>query len=397
MNLEALRSANFRTYLLGSFFAINAIWIFRIALAWLAWDLTGSGTFTGIVAFLSSAPSMIFSPFFGVLVDRVNVRTAGLITQFAMLCVTLLTALLLSLDAMTNLLLAIVAFASGTVVSAHHPVRLSMAPRLVDREHVPSVVNLTAINFNLARTISPALGGLAMAHLGIAATLWLVTLFISPFLLAIWLLHIRPLDTPTDRKTSYFVSLQQGFLHMLDDGLMRRAMMLTFLTAFTIRGLLDILPIVADGLYERGVEGFGLLASAAGAGALLAGVAKAIARPQTGRHIPLLLYIIALISLGCLPLMASFQSWNGALIIAMVSGFGATFVAVSLQTTIQQNLEDHLRGRVMSLWIVVAVGGTALGATTLGLASDVIGFQTTMWTATCLALLSLLVIFMRSR
>ena len=74
MNISALRSGNFRVYLSGSVFSTNAMWMLRITIAWVAWDLTKSASFVGLVAFLHFTPTVVVGPLFGVITDRVDVR-----------------------------------------------------------------------------------------------------------------------------------------------------------------------------------------------------------------------------------------------------------------------------------------------------------------------------------
>ena len=73
MNINALNSSSFRLYLFGSFIALNGLWIQRIIIGWLAWEITNSPFYVGIAAFLSLAPTIFSGPVFGVLIDRVNI------------------------------------------------------------------------------------------------------------------------------------------------------------------------------------------------------------------------------------------------------------------------------------------------------------------------------------
>ena len=82
MNLSALNSKDFRIYICGNIFASNAVWIQRVTTGWIAWDLTSSASFVGMVAFVNFIPSLLAGPLFGVLVDRVRVKQAAIFTQF---------------------------------------------------------------------------------------------------------------------------------------------------------------------------------------------------------------------------------------------------------------------------------------------------------------------------
>ena len=88
MNLSAFNFRDFRLYLLGNLFAINVLWMQRVTIGWIAWDLTKSATFVGFIAFINFAPAIITGPLFGVLIDRVNVKKAAQVTQFSLFTIS---------------------------------------------------------------------------------------------------------------------------------------------------------------------------------------------------------------------------------------------------------------------------------------------------------------------
>ncbi|MDT1987285.1 MAG: MFS transporter, partial [Planktomarina sp.] len=81
MKLSALNHKDFRIYVAGNLFALNALWMQRITIGWIAWELTRSATFVGFIAFINFVPTMIMGPLFGVLIDRVRIKHAALATQ----------------------------------------------------------------------------------------------------------------------------------------------------------------------------------------------------------------------------------------------------------------------------------------------------------------------------
>ena len=141
MNLSAFNFRDFRLYLLGNLFAINALWMQRVTIGWIAWDLTKSATFVGFVAFINFAPAIITGPLFGVLIDRVNVKKAAQVTQFSLFTISVGFYLFFIFGGLNELFLSVLSLLSGIATSAHNPVRLSLAPRLVNRGSVSSVVS----------------------------------------------------------------------------------------------------------------------------------------------------------------------------------------------------------------------------------------------------------------
>ncbi|MCO4826363.1 MAG: MFS transporter [Amylibacter sp.] len=371
MNLVALRSPEFRLYFLGAVANVNALWISRIVIGWLAWDLTNSAQFVGIVAACSLLPTLFGGPFFGVLVDRSDVKKAAYATNISMI---LCTALLLALQASENISstsLILISLAIGTVTAAHHPVRLSLAPRLVKPEHVSSVVALSALNFNLARLISPALGGLLIDLTGTTTALVVTLVLFLPNLTVLFRLHPREL---TKHGSEPFVTAMAEGLHYIRQ---RRTIVVILATtavfSIALRGVLEVLPIIADGSFSLGAVGLGQLGSAVGGGALLAAIYKAVGHQSTGSDAlsPLNL-AVAISGLIAMAVLGTTQSWGIALLCAALLGATGTYFGVTMQSMIQADLPDDMRGRVMSIWVVVGLGSTALGAFLIGAIANLI-------------------------
>ena len=182
MRFPALRARDLRIYIFGNFFALNGLWVQRVVVGWLGWDLTGQASWVGIIAFLMFAPTMISGPLFGVVADRVDVRRAAFVTQ-TLLALTALAMMVLYLtDLLTIWTLAATAVATGVISSAHHPIRMAMVPRLVPRDALANAVALVSINFNFARLMGPAAGGLLISSFGVH---WALLVTVLCFLAAV--------------------------------------------------------------------------------------------------------------------------------------------------------------------------------------------------------------------
>ena len=295
------------------------------------------------------------------------------LTQILLLIISLGFYLFFTFGILDEILLSFLSFLSGLVTSAHNPVRLSLAPRLVDRTSVASVVSIVAINFNLARLTGPAIGGWLIASWGISTALLVQTGFYLPFIFAISLLHPRERSSSIINNEPFIAALQNGVKYALANTLIRQAFLVTALYAFLIRGTLEILPVIADGVFSRGATGLGLLTSSAGFGALIAGVIKAFTPSQTVRKLPKFALASTLLGIGLMPLVGLSNSWNLTLLCIFYIGFSGTLAGISVQTAIQIDLDDDFRGRVMSLWTMVSIGATATGAIILGGLADHIG------------------------
>jgi MFS family permease len=396
MNITALKHRDFRLYFLGNAFALNGLWMQRLTVGWLAWDMTASPGFVGLVAFLSFAPSMITGPFFGVLVDRMRVKLAALATQGSMLLLSCLLLLSWVTGVISPLILALISFSHGIVASAHNPVRMSLAPRLVPPPAVPSVVALVAINFNMARLTGPALAGWIIAAWGIGAVMVLQLLCYLPFLLALSALHPRE-KTRRGAKPPFLEALADGIRHAARVPHIRQAILATGIFAFVIRGALEILPVVADGIFSKGPAGLGMLTACAGAGALVAGFIKALTPAQAEGQLPRWALSLTLIGMGAVMVMGQSSSWTLTLAIVTGLGFASSVSGISMQTTVQMGLDDDLRGRVMSLWAMIGIGAAAAGAGVLGVMVELIGFPATLGLAGGAGVLALGSLMLRLR
>jgi len=393
--LEALRSPMFRRYYAASAASVQALWAQRVALGWLAWEVSASPAYVGAVAALSMAPTLISGPVFGVLVDRADILRAARWTTLTMAVVLFVAVLWQALWGFGLISLAVVALLIGVISSAHHPVRMSLAPRLVPYDLVASVVALSSVNFNTARLIAPVWAGVLLAMADPGWTLLAAAVLYLPMIVVLPSLTARPLPARSEQP-SILRALGDGVAYVWRAPLVLQAIMLTAAFATVLRGFLEILPVLAEGVHGRGPTGLGVLTAAAGAGALLAAAAKTAGwgvvsdRITPGLKVGLVAGVGALSAIGLVP------RWDVAVGVVMILGFASTYCGVTLQSVVQSNVPDDFRGRVMSLWVVVGFGAVALGALGLGVISDMIGLSATLIWAGLVGALLMAVLSLRS-
>ncbi len=377
MNLSALQFPQFRRFMAANIITLNGLWVQRITMGWIAWALTGSASFVGLIAFLSYVPSMLTGPFFGVLVDRINVRRAALTTQSLFFLLSFVAFVLQFTGHMTPLNLSIIAVVIGIVTSAQHPIRMSFTPRLVPKDHVGSVVVLVALNFNLARVVGPAIGGLLIANFSVEAALLVACVAYLPAIATIATLTLRDRVRP-NTKSTIFADFIEGLQFIKNAPFILKAILITGLFSLTARGAMEILPTIADGGFGKGATGLGTLSAAAGVGALSAAVLQSFSQQPTRDKLPVSALAAAVMGPLGVILLGSTQSWPMAIFAVAMLGFLGTIVGVTMQTSIQLQLDDSIRGRVMSLWVMIALGATALGSVGIGALIDIIGLMLTL-------------------
>ena len=374
MNLSALKSPPFRSYVVSLHIALNGFWAQRVIMGWLAWEMTGSASFVGLVAFLNFVPTLFVSPLFGVVADRIDVRLGSICSYATAGTLSGIFAAISILGGLTPALLALFSLLTGTVSSTNHPMRMSLTPRLAPARDLPSVVAITALNFNLSRLIGPVIGGFLIQSVG-APHAFAITAatYVAP-VTAIFFMRPRERSAPTSAAgDGYLGELLDGWRYALARHHVRAAIVFAGIGALAGRSVLETLPILANGVFGQGPSGLGYMTAAAGAGAAAASIFLTISKPQQagifGRHVLIMPVLIPLL-VSALTIVSSFE-----LAVAMVTLIGATvtLLAISLQSIVQLAIEDHYRGRVMGLWTTISIGSGAAGAILMGLLIDLLG------------------------
>jgi predicted MFS family arabinose efflux permease len=247
---------------------------------------------------------------------------------------------------------------------------------------------LTAINFNLARMISPAIGGILIDQFGVERALWIaVALYLPNFIL---LAFTQPRPMQNKRASESFTdAFMIGLTYAWTSPSARQILMLTGIFSLSLRGILEILPVIADGSFGRGATGLGQLSAAVGAGALTAAILNAFGSANSNETVPRSVLWIAPFGMGAVAILGLSQDWTIALVSASILGFCGTFMGVTMQTCLQSDLPDEMRGRVMSIWVVVGLSSTAVGAILIATSAEFFGLPVSCAIAACTGIILL--------
>lgn len=363
-----------------------------MTLGWMMWDMTHSESWLGMLAFLMFFPTILVGPLFGVMVDRINRRQAAVVTSIILGLLSLLLSLLVWKQLVNELMLLFFALGIGLANSAYQSIRLSLVPELVSVSNMPKAVAINAILYNTSRFIGPVIAGLLIQYGGNAVAFAVVSACYIPLIFVLLLLKLDNCQREYGvEQFTFFMDIKAGLSYAINFDLILRLLMLIAVSAILGRGLLEILPAAVDVLYGRGVEGLAWLNSAAGAGAIIAGLL--LSSSNSTRL--LLATRLGVITSGLLLVMFSFTS-SFELGLLMVGGlsFCATVCGVGTQSLIQVSVESAFRGRVMSLWGSINVGGGALGGLLFGVFTEFMGYSFTLVT---LGLLSIFIAYFASR
>ncbi|MEE8093970.1 MAG: MFS transporter [Gammaproteobacteria bacterium] len=371
---RVLATRSFRIYLIGSTFSLHGLWIQRVAVGWLAWELTGSEVWLGLIALAEFLPTILFGPFFGVWADRLNRKMVAYIAN--VLSITLST-LLFALTAMglidIYLLWVITAFV-GIVSSAFQPVRMSLIPSLVPRELLSEAVAAQSIVFNVSRFMGPALAGVAIATMGLASAFALNAISYLAMIAALLLIELRT-KRSGGTKSHFFAELRDGIVYTIQHAAIRQQLLIVALSALFGRGVIVMLPAFAGAVFGGGSSTLATLTSVSGAGAVVAGICLT----RLGAGVRLLRWtVLATVVTGLLMVgLGVTQSYAAGIALVAALGFALTLVGIGSQTLIQTTVAEEMRGRVLSLWAAVAFSAPALGSVMIGAVAARIGIGTT--------------------
>jgi predicted MFS family arabinose efflux permease len=257
----------------------------------------------------------------------------------------------------------------GLVNAIDMPLRQALAPDLVPRHVLANAIALNSMAFNAARVVGPALAGVIIAFgasltgsdtTGVAANLAVNTVTYSGVLTALFLMNpreIRRRELP-ERHPPVLESLREGFWYAVRTPLVLWCLVLLGGIAAFGFNFQILLPLFAQQVLSLGADGYGALFAAMGVGSLAGSLTLAFMRQR--RAIPLMLgggTVFAVLLVG---IAGARVIWLAAPLV-MAAGFFSMLMINTINATVQANVSDALRGRVMSFYVTVFAGSAPLG------------------------------------
>ena len=370
---RSLRRSNYRLYFFGQLVSLNGTWMQNLAQAWLVYRLTESSFMLGLVSFLSLAPVLVFGLFGGVIADRLPRFRLFLGAQM-LACVQALTLGLLTVTGTVTVeWIMVLALLLGLVHAVEIPARHTLVALLVPREELHNAVALNSSTFNFARFLGPMLAGWLIALWGEGPVILLNSLSFLAVILAI--LRIRVPVTP-DRLEHSQQGVWEGLKFAWQRPELRYALMIVGAVSLFANPYLVLMPVFAREVHGGGSDLLGLLVGVAGAGALVG--ALRLAQREKGEGLERIIANAALLLAVALMLFAYMPRVDGAMVLAMLTGYAITTLVAATNTFLQLSAPDHLRGRVMSLFSVVFIGLSPVGNLLAGALAEVLGVQFTV-------------------
>jgi len=389
---RALQHRNFRLYFTGQIISVAGTWMQVVAQAWLVYQLTHSELMLGVVGFAAAIPSLLISPWGGVVVDRVNKRNLLVVTQASSMVLAFILAALTFTGLIQVWHVVLLAGLTGIINAFDGPARQAFVVEMVGREDLPNAIAVNSMMFNGARIIGPALGGVLLATVGTAWCFFLNGISFLAVIVCLLLMRLTPRMQVLE-VGSPWSDLKHGLRYVL---LHRNIFaLLTLALIFSVFGISynTVLPAFVDQVLQAGATGYGLLNAFIGIGAVIGAfiMARYGDRGQRGRWLVRMILLFPFM----LVLFALNTQFILALALAVGLGVGFMLVFTSINTLLQTNVDDQMRGRVMGLYTLTFFGFAPFGNLAMGQLAEQWGMRVIIaLSAACSFVLAAIVILL---
>lgn len=380
----------FRAIWLATLISNIGTWMQSTAAAWLMASIAPDALMVSMVQTAVSLPMFLLALPAGALADAFDRRRLILFTQCWMLSSAALLGMFTVMGWTTPWVLLLLTLLLGLGTALNAPAWQAMVPELVDLQQIPSAVALNSANFNVARSVGPALGGLVIGAAGFGAA-FLINAATYVGVIGVLLTWRSPLQPASHRGSRVLDSIGDGFQFVLRSPLMHAVLCRT--AAFTVAAscLMALLPLLAKRQLEVDSVHYGLMVGSFGAGAVLgAMLLPAICRRAGMETVATVATVVFSAVLCALSLFSTFPVLCAVLILGGVAWL--VFLS-NMNSTVQTSVPFGLRGRALSTYLLVFFGGLAGGSLLWGTVASRMGVQGTLVCSSAALLVGLLLTF----
>jgi MFS family permease len=339
-----------------------------VAQDWLVLQLTDRALPLGVNTALQFLPVLLFGLWSGVVADRFEKRRILFLTQGLMGVLALVLGLLTLGGAAELWMVYLLAFLLGCATALDNPARQSFMSELVAVEDLPSVIALNSASFNLARIVGPALAGVVVSLWGVSPAFFLNALSFGAVLLALALMDPREIIR-SHLGSGASGGVGEGLRYIWKTRGLRAPLLLIAVVATLGINFRVVIPVLARFAFEGGPHTYGLLAALFAGGGLLGALGTAAFFHPSYRLMVVSAAVFGLCSLGAA--LAPSLFWECAALLP-VGATSMSFLSTG-NSLLQMQCLPEMRGRVMSLYAVILLGGTPIGGALVGWLSEVQG------------------------
>ena len=369
--MTALSNKPFKLYFFSNTIALLGLWIQKIGVGWLTWEITESTFWTSFVTLALMAPAGIIGPVFAVFAENWNMRKASIILKILMFLVGGIIWFLQYLDTHSLFTLAFLSILQGLLSACYHPVRLVFVSIVVPRNLLSSAVGLNSASFNGSRVVGPAFAGVTITLYNLETTFFIAMLTYIPLIPVLIYMPLRERIKSSNTQKQFFKSLLEGGKVALQSPIISKGLFVVFISAFFVRGMLEIQPTIAGEILNKGSVGLSLITATAGFGALLASIWIGF---RANIDIKIETKLVSMLTVGLVvSFILGFISDMYLMAFAFtIVGFTTTAVGIGTQTLIQLEVDEIYRARVLTWWSSVSFGSLTIGGILLGFAGEFI-------------------------
>ncbi|QBD78297.1 MFS transporter [Ktedonosporobacter rubrisoli] len=386
---SALRHRNFRLFWSGQLISLTGTWMQSTGEAWLVLQLTHNAFLLGLVGALQFLPVLLLTLFGGVLADRLPKRKVLLCTQTFALLQAATLSILVATGKIQLWHILVLACLLGLTTSIDNPTRQAFVIEMAGREDLPNAIALNSSLFNMARIVGPGIAGLLIAWLGIAPLYLLNALSFIPVLIGLMMIDMTKLyalpKAVTQGGPNIFQSLGEGLSYVKRTPAVWLTIGVVGIVSLFGINFNVMLPLFATDVLHSGPTGFGFISSTFGIGSLLSALWLAWRNRNPNITQLVIPAIIFAILEGFFALSKLY-----VLSLVLIAGVGFAQVAFSARanTTLQMVTPDYLRGRIMSVYMMVFAGSTPIGNLLMGELSRQAGAPTAMLVGAVVSLIA---------
>lgn len=373
---RALKHRNYRLFFVGQAVSLVGTWMQQIGEVWLAYRLTHSAFYLGVVGFASQIPIFLLAPVAGVWIDRMDRRKLLITTQALQMIQAFVLAGLTLSHHITLTGLIVLSVLGGIVDAFDIPTRQSLVVRMVeDRADLANAIALNSSLVNVARLAGPSIAGFIIAGVGEGWCFFINGVSFVAVLISLTVMRV-PQENFPENPPSMRSQLHQGLVYIrTSSAILILLSLLACLSLITSANSI-LIPIFATRILKGDAHTLGFLMAASGLGALLAALSLAARRTVLG----LGRWVVGTtLLLGVGLLLFSYSQWLWVSCVAVcIAGFSMMSSAASINTVLQTIVEEDKRGRVMSFFAAAFIGMASLGNLLGGSIADRIGAPLTV-------------------
>lgn len=365
----ALRYRNYRLLVMGLFGALAGYWVLYVAQSWLVLEMTDSPFMLGLVNASLSFPFLLFSLLSGVLADRVDRRRLMMFTRSLVAGFMVIEAVLVLTGLIEVWHMVAISFLTGTCYAFDLPARQAMLPDLVGEDALVNAIALNMAVFNTTTILGPSTGGLLLDLVGPGYSFLFTGAGNLVLVLMLGLMVLPPQGQDEERRT-ILRDVQIGIGFIKSREVIFTILIMSMVSTVFAAPYQAMMPVFARDILDVGSSGLGLLFSASGVGALLGSLLVAF-RGDVERKSFILFG--GAFTLGIMLVVFAASHWLYlSLILLGIVGASYTAYGTMNSSIILTATPDELRGRVMSVYMLVW-GLTPLGTLMAGIISSFAG------------------------